>query len=205
MEPRQNGTGSGHDIGRGIGRGIGRLMLRLLWPWPAMRKSVQQLHAQKQQHKDNILYIRELARRGKIEAEPDAQSNAQFNDSTDAAAIPSPSFEQVMKHRPAGAPSIAALEKRFLRQKRLALGTCAAFIVMAGYAIAKGNLLGIATLLSCLPVFFMASLSAQLRLWQLRLRRISKEERGGLSDFMREIDGWYWQVLDPEFGDKRGE
>lgn len=173
-----------------ISRTMGRLTLHLLWPWPAIRGSVRHLNAQKEQHKENILYIKELARGDKINASAEPSSLR--------------SLDEVMRSRPAGAPSIAALEKRFLLQKRLAIGTCAAFIVMAGYAIAKGNLLGIATLLSCLPLFFMASLSAQLRLWQLRMRRLSKEEHGGLRDFMRQIDGWYWQVLDPELGLKRG-
>ncbi len=179
MDPRQ------------VGKGIGRLLIRVVWPWPAIRESIRQMSGQKKQHKENILYIKELANRDKHK--------------TDSRATAPETFEEVMKNRPAGAPGIIDLEKRFLRQKRLAIGTCAVFIVMAGYAIANGNFLGIATLLSCLPLFFMASLSAQLRLWQLRMHRLSKEERGGLRDFMREIDGWYWQVVDPEIGHKPGE
>lgn len=175
-----------------IGKGVGRFLTHLVWPWPAIRKSVQQLSTQKRLHEKNVLYIKELVRGDK-------------GKTSDGKALPTLSFDEMIRNRPAGAPSIADLEKRFLRQKRLAIGTCAAFIVMAGYALANGNLLGIATLLSCLPLFFMASLSAQLRLWQLRTHRLSEEERGGLRDFMREIDGWYWQVLDPEFGHKPGE
>lgn len=174
-----------------IGKGIGRLLIRAVWPWPAIRESIRQLSGQKKQHKENILYIKELANRDKHK--------------TDSAASAPETFEEVMKNRPPDAPSVTDLEKRFLRQKRLAIGTCAVFIVMAGHEIANGNLLGIATLLSCLPLFFMASLSAQLRLWQLRMRRLSKAERGGLRDFMREIDGWYWQVINPEIGHKPGE
>ena len=174
-----------------IGKGVGRFALRLLWPWPAIRNSVRQINAQKRQHRENILYIKDLARGDKLNA-PAAPSVSQ-------------SFDEMMSNRPPGAPSIADLEKRFLRQKRLAIATCAVFIVMAVRAIAHDHLLGVATLLACLPLFFMASLSAQLRLWQLRLRRLSKEERGGLRDFLREIDGWYWQVLDPEIGYQPGE
>ncbi len=174
-----------------IGKGVGRILMHVLWPWPAIRRSVGQLARQKQQHKENILYIRDLARSDKHKINSVVAS--------------SQSFDDMMRSRPDGAPSIADLEKRFLRQKRLALGTCAVFVVMAGYAIASGNLLGIATLISCLPLFFMVCLSAQLRLWQLRGRRLSKDERGGLRDFMRENDGWYWQALDPEFKSKPRE
>jgi len=172
-----------------IGRSVGRLTFHLIWPWPAMRRSIRELQGQKQQHEENIRYIKELARGGNI--------------STSAETSSLKSFAEVMANRPAGAPSIAALERRFLRQKRLAIGTGLAFIAIGGYAIIKGNLLGIATLLSCLPIFFMASLSAQLRLWQLRMRRLSKDERGGIRDFIVEIDGWYWQVVDPEIGFKQ--
>ncbi|MET3132773.1 hypothetical protein AAKU55_003053 [Oxalobacteraceae bacterium GrIS 1.11] len=174
---------------RQIGKGVGRFLMRVVWPWAAIGKSVRQLSRQKRQHQENILYIKELVR----------------SDPRKAPAASSPSFDDMLRNRPPGAPGIVDLEKRFLRQKRLAIGTCAVFIAMAGYALANGNLLGIATLLSCLPLFFMASLSAQLRLWQLRMRRLSKEERGGLRDFLREINGWYWQVIDPELGYRPGE
>lgn len=174
-----------------IGKGMGRLLMHVLWPWPAIRKSIRHLSAQKDLHKENVLYIKGLTTRTdhKVASEPASPL----------------SFEEMLTNRPEDAPSIQVLETRFLRQKRLAIGTCAAFIVMAGYAIANGNLLGIATILSCIPLFFMACLSAQFRLWQLRTRRLSKEERGGLRDFMREVDGWYWKAIDPGFGYKSGE
>lgn len=115
------------------------------------------------------------------------------------------SFRTVMDGRGEDAPSIDALTRHFVRQKRWALAGAALFTVLGTGAIASGYLLGIATLLSALPLFFMASLSSQLRLWQLRTQRLSPSEKGGLHDFIREIDGWYWEVLDPEIGTPSGD
>jgi hypothetical protein len=53
-------------------------------------------------------------------------------------------------------------------------------------------------------VFFMVALSAQLRLWQLRTRRLSQTEKGSLQDFISEIRGWWWTVLNPELSRKKG-
>ncbi|UUZ48503.1 hypothetical protein LP420_38145 [Massilia sp. B-10] len=111
----------------------------------------------------------------------------------------------MMRARPQDAPSTAALQRRFLRQKRLAIATCGAVVGLSGWALANGSLLAIATLLAAPPLFFMTALSAQLRLWQLRTRRLSKEERGGLRDFIGERRRWYLEVLNPELGKQAGE
>jgi hypothetical protein len=177
-------------------KGAGRVVLFLAWPWRAVRTTFTHLGNAKEAHRQNIVYIKDLFN----------QASGKAGKATPESAAPgAQSFAEAMASRGPGAPGIEDLLKRFLRQKRLALGTCCAFVLMALYALARGNLLGIATLLSCLPLFFMACLSAQLRLWQLRTRRLSREERGGLKDFIREIDGWYWEVLDPEFGKKSGD
>lgn len=175
-----------------VGKGVRKLLLYLVWPWPAIRRN---LARETSRHKENIVYIKDLAHRPQPTA-PDDREDDPARGQT---------FEEAMRGRGPGALPAAQLEKRFVRQKRLALATCAAFVVMAGTSIANGNWLGIATLLTCLPLFFMACLSAQLRLWQLRTKRLSKEEKGGLGDFFRETDGWLWQVLDPEIGNKTGE
>jgi hypothetical protein len=180
--------------GKKIGKAASKIAIRILWPWPAIRKNLSFIKKAKQQHKENIVYIKDMASRA-VDLKSDAP--IEYEDGQ--------SFEDMMRSRSPGAPTLATLEKRFLRQKRLAMGTCGAFILMGTIAIVNGNWLGIATLLSSLPLFFMACLSAQLRLWQMRTKRLSKAERGGLIDFIREINGWYWQVLDPELGKKTGE
>ncbi|MCO1374683.1 hypothetical protein L0Z42_29830 (plasmid) [Burkholderia multivorans] len=164
----------------------------LFVPGYALVKNFRALKAAKQQHSENIVYIKDLisaAKKQKARAEQAEHEQG---------------FEEMMRSRSAGAPSVAELERRFLFQKRLAVGTGAVFLLMACYTIARGNVLGIFTLAG-LPVMFMASLSAQLRLWQLRNRRLSRAERGGLNDFMQE-PSWFWSVLNPELGkQQKGE
>ncbi|WP_235091359.1 MULTISPECIES: hypothetical protein [Burkholderiaceae] len=73
------------------------------------------------------------------------------------------------------------MEKRFRFQKRLAIGTGTAFLLIAAYAISRGNVLGIFTLVAGLPVMFMASLDVQFRLWQVRNRRLSEQSTAALA------------------------
>ena len=179
-----------------IALGTGRAIWTLLaLPWRAVKMNMTFLLRAKETHRSNIVMIRDLAQqaaRGKKDKSKDAST-------------PELSFEEVMNARGPGAPTMEQLERRFLLQKRLALWTCLAFAMLALFAIARGSLLGIATLLTSLPLFFMAALSAQLRLWQLRTCRLSRAEKGGLLDFIKEIKGWYWEVLDPEYGKNRGD
>ena len=168
---------------------------RLFLPTYAFRKNVQSLKAAKEHHEENVIFIKELLTRAK-------KQKASAEQPDDGGAISEMGFEEMMHSRSIGAPSRAELERRFRFQKRLAIGTGAVFLLMAVYAISRGNLLGIFTLVAGLPVMFMASLDAQLRLWQVRNRRLSRAEQGGLSDFMRE-PGWFVSVLDPELGKQR--
>lgn len=164
---------------------------RLFLPTYAFRKNLQSLKAAKRQHGENIIYIKELYARAKRKARAEQQG--------EGGVAREQGFEEMMRSRPVGAPSNVELQRRFRFQKRLAIGTGTAFLLMAAYALAHGNMLGIFTLVAGLPVMFMASLSAQFRLWQLRNQRLSRSEHGGLSDFMRE-PGWFVSVLDWEFG-----
>lgn len=168
---------------------------RLFLPTYAFRKNVQSIKAAKQQHDENIVYIKDLIARAR-------QQKARAEQQHDGGTIRDLGFEEMMRSRSIGAPSIAELERRFRFQKRLAIGTGAAFLLMAVYAISRGNVLGIFTLVAGLPVMFMASLDAQFRLWQVRNRRLSRAEHGGLSDFMKE-PGWFVSVLDPELGKRQ--
>lgn len=176
-----------------IVKGTGSALLSVLrLPFRAVRMNIAQIKKARQTHADNIVYIRSLYRQATRTRRQDAEPITG-------------GFEEVMLARPQDAPSTAALQRRFLRQKRLAIATCAAVVGLSGCALANGSLLAIATLLAAPPLFFMTALSAQLRLWQLRTRRLSKEERGGLRDFIGERRRWYLEVLNPEIGKPPGE
>lgn len=166
-------------------RMMGRAAIGLLAPWRAIKRDIDHVRTAVSEHEKNIHYIQGLARRVH-EPKQNASGPASFND--------------VMRQH--SAASIAQLKRRFLFQKRLALGTAFVVLVISACAIANGRLLGIATIIASMPLFFMASLSAHFRLWQLRQRRLSKEERGGLEDFFDENPHWIRQVLNPEFGNQ---
>lgn len=167
---------------------------RLFLPTYAFRKNLQSFKAAKQQHDENIVYIKELYARARQKARSEQQG--------EGGTANEQGFEEMMCSRSVGSPSIADLQRRFLFQKRLAIGTGAVFLLMAIYALSRGNMFGIFTLVAGLPVMFMASLTAQFRLWQLRNRRLSRAEHGGLSDFMRQ-PGWFVSVIDPELWKQR--
>lgn len=178
---------------------LGRSVGYVLWPWPSIKRTFTQMSAARHSHADNLVYIRDLLQRSRgklVEHGPDEE-----------AALPekSISFEQIFGPQPDSMIRIAALKRRFLFQKRLTLATAAVIVTASICAIANGKWLAIATILSSSPLLFVASLSAELRLWQLRSRRLSRPERGGLHDFFNENPDWVWQVLDPEFGTKLGE
>ncbi|MDN7936180.1 hypothetical protein QZM52_33405 [Burkholderia metallica] len=183
MDMKQTAKSAGVEIAK-----------RLFVPFYASRKNVQSFKAAKQQHDENIVYIKELYARAKRNARAEQQGEG------DTAM--ERGFEEMMRSRSVGAPNIADLQRRFLFQKRLAIGTGAVFLLMAVYALSRGNLFGIFTIVAGLPVMFMASLTAQFRLWQLQNRRLSRAERGGLNDFMRE-PGWFVSVIDPELWKQR--
>ena len=63
---------------------------------------------------------------------------------------------------------------------------------------------GLLSIATAMPLLFAMALSAQLRLWQLKTQRLSKEEKGGLKDFIRENRNWFRQLLDPEYGHGKG-
>jgi len=183
MDMKQTAKSAGVEIAK-----------RLFLPFYAFRKNVQSFKAAKQQHDENIVYIKELYARAKRKARAEQQGEGDT--------AKGQGFEEMMRNRSVGAPSIADLQRRFLFQKRLAIGTGAVFLLMAVYALSRGNLFGIFTIVAGLPVMFMASLTAQFRLWQLQNRRLSRAERGGLNDFMRE-PGWFVSVIDPELWKQR--
>lgn len=178
-----------------LGRGVGQV----LWPWPSIKRTFTQMNAARQNHADNLVYIRDLLQRSRgtfAEQKTDGETGSPEKEI---------SFEQIFGRHPASMVRIAALKRRFLFQKRLALAAAAVIFTVSVCAIANGMWLAIATILSSGPMLFMASLTAQFRLWQLRNRRLSRLERGGLKDFFLENRDWVRLVPDPEFGTKLGE
>lgn len=175
------------------GKKAAHVALRLVWPGAAIKRTIQNTKKLQEQHERNITHIKEMFQevRNNTKCEhPEARKDL--------------SFEETMNSREPGSPSIPALYDHFLLKKRLALTVGATFIAMAIYALANGTWLGLAPLLGSPPVFFIIALSAQLRLWQLRTRRLSRAEKGGLQDFLKETRGWCWVVLDPEFSRTKG-
>lgn len=176
------------------GKKAGHIALRLVWPGAAIKKTIEHTKKAKEQHKSNIAHIKGLYQEVRKSAKSEPQEDARKD----------LSFEEAMNSRAPGSPSIPALYDLFLLKKRLALAVGTAFIAMAIYALANGTWLGLAPLLGSPPVFFIIALSAQLRLWQLRTRRLSQAEKGGLPDFLKETRGWWWVVLDPELSRAKG-
>lgn len=184
-------------------RTTGKVAWRVLLPFSAMRRTVVLAKKEAERTKESLGALKELgdnARKTIVEGIKGPKE--QRNDS----------FADAMSKRTANALSEDELYRYFLGKKRVALGTAAFFALMALYGVLggiwfghnRGIALGAISLLASQPVFFMVALGAQLRLWQLRTRRLSKEEKGGLGDFMREVKGWWWVTLDPEFSRKGG-
>lgn len=64
------------------------------------------------------------------------------------------------------------------------------FITSSSYSF----LFSCISLCACFGIFFLLAFSAQFRLWQLKVRRLSIEEKGGISDFMNESN-WFFSSL----------
>ena len=179
----------------------GRVALRLLLPFAAMRSTVALAKNELERTKEGLAALKNLgdeARKTLLDGIKGKESAR--NDSFDAA----------MSNRSKNALTQDELFRYFLRRKRAALGAAAFFALVSLFGITSGmwygHWMGIASslisLIASQPVFFMIALGAQLRLWQLRMHRLSREEKGGLQDFMREVKGWWWVTLNPEFGYK---
>lgn len=182
-------------------RTSGRVAWRLLLPFAAIGSTIKLAKKEAQRTAESLGALKDLGNEArKTLAEGIKGKGNGRNDS----------FEDAMANRSSDALSHKELYLFFLRKKRVALGAAAFFLLLGTYAIfggiwyghGRGIILGFISILSSQPVFFLVALSAHLRLWQLQTHRLSKEEQGGLRDFMRDVKGWWWRVLDPEFGRK---
>jgi len=179
----------------------GRVALRLLLPFAAMRSTVALAKNELERTKEGLAALKNLG----DEARKTLLDGIKGNESTR-----NDSFDAAMSNRSKNALTQDELFRYFLRRKRAALGAAAFFALVSLFGITSGmwygHWMGIASslisLIASQPVFFMIALGAQLRLWQLRMHRLSREEKGGLQDFMREVKGWWRVTLNPEFGYK---
>ena len=177
-----------------LGKNAGRVVLRLVWPGTAIKNTIELTKKTQEHHRSNITLIKSMYQgiKDNIEPPPINENSKEL------------SFDEVINNREPASLSIPELYRHFLLKKRMALGMGVFFIGMGIYSLVNGNWLGLAPLLASPPVFLMLALSAQLRLWQLRTRRLSQAENGGLRDFLAEIRGWWWEVLNPELVLRKG-
>ncbi len=100
------------------------------------------------------------------------------------------SFEAMMRQRKAGAPSWTQLYHGFLRRKRAAQCLCVFFILLGLWSLIHGQWRGLLPLLIGGGFTFEYAWLTEFRLWQLRNRRLSIAEKGGLGDFRRDPLAW---------------
>lgn len=182
-------------------RTTGRVALQVLLPFAAMRKTVTLAKQELDRTKEGLAALKDLGDGARKTIVEGIKGNG---------AVRNDSFDAAMNNRSKNALTQDELFRFFLGKKRVALGAAAFFALLSLYGILGGiwyeHWSGVAfsllSLVTSQPVFFMIALGAQLRLWQLRTHRLSKDEKGGLQDFIREVKGWWWVTLDPEFGCK---
>lgn len=169
----------------------------IIMPVSAMKRTVMLTKREIDRNKENFEYLKELS----VEAKRTLSEGG-----TREQDRPALSFEEVMAGRSADALSLPELYRSFLLKKRWALGAAMFFAVSSLYAVVGGLVfghpkdvvLGAVSLLISQSAFFMAALGAQLRLWQLKTKRLSQQERGGLRDFMADYPNWFRQLINPE-------
>lgn len=100
------------------------------------------------------------------------------------------SFEAMMRQRKAGAPTWTQLYHGFLRRKRAAQCMCLFFSLLGLWSLVHGQWSGLLPLLIGGGFTLEYAWLTEFRLWQLRNRRLSIEEKGGLSDFRSDPGAW---------------
>lgn len=180
----------------------GKVAWRVLLPFAAMRQTVTLAKKELGRTQKSLSTLKNLGDDARKAITDGIKGNSQERDD---------SFETAMNNRSKDALSQDQLYDFFLRKKRAALLAAALFALLGLYGVLSGIwqghgrdiTLSVISLVASQPIFFLVALSAQLRLWQLRTRRLSKEEKGGLQDFMGEVKGWWWMTLNPEFAHEK--
>ncbi|OWY39310.1 hypothetical protein CEK28_08825 [Xenophilus sp. AP218F] len=176
-----------------------RGVVRIVFPFQAIIRSVELTRDQVDQHRANMGRLKAMwgEARATLQDEQVTPPNGQ-------------SFQQAIAHRAPEALSVAELYRFFLRRKRWALAFAFGFFLVnlvpltsaLAHHLVVRVLFSLAAIVVSSAVLFVIALGAELRLWQLRTQRLSVEEHGGLNDLMA-TPGWIWQVLDPEIRFKR--
>lgn len=176
---------------------------RVILPFRAIGDSVRLTKREIERNKASLGRLREL-KNDAAETIRRGVGKGEYRDET---------FEEAMSRRSKDALNIAELERYFLGRKRASVFAGLLFAVfgllgLIGGVIAgdaKGSILGLISIVASQPLCFLFALSAQLRLWQLRTKRLSSTEGGGLKDFMRSGPRWWLMTIDPEIGAGKGE
>jgi hypothetical protein len=171
-------------------------LLRLVLPFIAVRRTLDLVKNEVRRSKENLNYLKALSTETRQKIQRYKKDQSTRNDS----------FETTLKNRSSHALSKEELYQFFLGKKRTALVAALFFLLLNLISILKGIYLGewtslalgVVAMFAGQPLFFMLALGAQLRLWQLRTGRLSHEEKGGLQDYLREVEGWWWETVDPE-------
>lgn len=93
---------------------------------------------------------------------------------------------------------IALWYRFFLSKKRTYQFGSLMFLMLSAFSFITGSLFwAIIPLIAAFCFFVPNIFSVQLRLWQLRARKLSVEEGGGISEFMKESN-WLGDCVNPE-------
>lgn len=176
-------------------RRAGGTVLKVLFPFSAMRQTAELAQREAERTRSNLVVLKRLGRDAR-----DAIAGPRSSEAVDE------TFDEAMRRRRPDAMSAADLRKHFLLRKRIAIFAAAFFFLTAlGQAVlgiwmdsVRAVVLAALCGLSFQPMFFVITLGAQLRIWQLDTRRLSSSEHGGIKDFMRECPSWWLITLDPE-------
>jgi len=170
------------------------MFLDVLLPWRPIIKSAKLLGEQARMAAGQLKALMQNARESLQTKDSEKESRAFAEVLASHAALP-----------------LQTLQWHFLLRKRVALGLGGVLLGVAvlGFLVSahRGDVMGIglAALSAGASVFasFLFALAAQFRLWQLRVQRLNRTERGGFEDFRREERDWAFQALSPEIGISR--
>lgn len=193
-----------------LAKGGWLVLWRIILPFSAIRRSVQLAKNEVERNKDNLIYLRDLKNQAYETLKPTKHEAVSGDEESPPEEI---GFEEAMRRRSEGALPVPRLYRLFLIKKRWALAAALFFFVISivgvvgGVATAqyKNAILGALSLLVTQPGFFLVALGAQLRLWQLTTKRLSKAEKGGFNDFLQENPHWWAMTLNPEFSNRAGK
>lgn len=182
-------------------RKSGSIIWRVVFPFKAMKNTVGLLKNELDRNKENFSNLKTLSDDA-VQLVKEARTKELTNNQ---------SFEDAINNRAEGSLSIAELKAYFLLKKRVTILFLAGLLIVSmigilsglAYGLSERIVFGLLISVTISPLLFLYALSSQLRLWQLRNRRLSKEEKGGIRDFMRETNNWVWVTLNPEISISR--